>query len=174
MRRSLRLTMWMTLALSAGALLWPRSQQVVVAASARTEPVGRLAPASEPNQRLWARALEPMRIEPAAGDPFAVNASQGPVAPPPTLVAAPPPAVEPAAVVAPPFAHRFFGRMTTPGGEEVIMLARGDVPVPVTAGMELDDGYVVQAIAPEAVRVVYPPLGTVIDLPLPPPPRVSR
>lgn len=80
------------------------------------------------------------------------------------------PIADPPAPVAPRLTHRFYGRLTTPSGEEVVLLAQGDVPVPVSPGTTLGDGYVVQAISTEAVRLIFPPLGTVIDLPLPPPP----
>jgi hypothetical protein len=69
---------------------------------------------------------------------------------------------------------RYFGSMTTPAGERLVMLARGDNNgAVVQAGSQLDDGYVVQAIGSDAVRLVYPSLGTVVDLPLPPPPLAS-
>jgi hypothetical protein len=64
-----------------------------------------------------------------------------------------------------------MGSMTTPAGERLVMLSRAnDNGVVVQPGTRLDDGYVVEGIGGDAIRLSYPPLGTVVDLPLPPPP----
>ena len=64
---------------------------------------------------------------------------------------------------------RYLGTMTTPAGDRLVMLARGDTTVPVQPGTRLDEGYVVETISADAVRLVYPPLGTTVDIPIPPP-----
>jgi hypothetical protein len=80
--------------------------------------------------------------------------------PPPA--AAPPPAAvasaKPAAPSAPPNPYRLAG--TARFGESVmILLARGDALVEAKAGEPLDDLYKVRSATPEAVALVYAPLG---------------
>lgn len=58
--------------------------------------------------------------------------------------------------------------MLTPTGERLVMLARGDSSVTIQAGMRLDEGYVVESIDAGAVHLIYPPLGTAVDIPIPP------
>ncbi|MCY4757299.1 hypothetical protein [Pelomonas aquatica] len=60
--------------------------------------------------------------------------------------------------------------MVTPDGRPMVLLARGDTAVTVQAGMMLDEGYRVLRISPEAVRLVYPPTGGEVDIPIPPAP----
>lgn len=60
--------------------------------------------------------------------------------------------------------------MVTPDGKSMVMLARGDAAVAVHAGMTLDEGYRVLRVTPEAVRLVYPPTGGEVDIPIPPVP----
>lgn len=50
------------------------------------------------------------------------------------------------------------------------MLARGDTSTTVEVGTRLDEGYVVESIGSDAVRLVYPPLGTSVDILIPPAP----
>ena len=69
---------------------------------------------------------------------------------------------------------RYLGTMITPAGQRLVMLARGDTTVTVQPGTRLDEGYVVEAIGSDAVRLVYPPLGTVVDVPIPPAQPTSR
>jgi hypothetical protein len=93
-----------------------------------------------------------------------------------TVVAAapPPPAAEQPPPSAPALAHRFFGRIVGPDGQLLTLLTRTGVPVAISAGQALDDGYVVEAVRADAVRLAYPPLGIVVELPLPPPPSEPR
>jgi hypothetical protein len=58
--------------------------------------------------------------------------------------------------------------MVTPSGERLVMLARGDTSLTIQVGTRLDEGYVVESIGTGAVHLVYPPLGTGIDIPIPP------
>ena len=83
------------------------------------------------------------------------------------MVLTPPPAPPPPA--APGINLRYLGRMTTPEGRHVVLLARGDAALTVQVGTTLEEGYVVQTIGSDAVRLVYPPLGTVVDVPIPQP-----
>lgn len=57
--------------------------------------------------------------------------------------------------------------MTGPDGKRLVYLARGDASIAVSAGQQLDDGYVVEAISPDAVTLLYPPLDARVKLPVP-------
>lgn len=95
----------------------------------------------------------------ARQDPFAdapLPAMAPPAPPPPAplaQVAAPPPA--PPAMV-----WRYLGTLHTPDGKKLVMISRRNEPdaVVVTSGLRLDDGYEVQAVSDEAIRLLYPPL----------------
>lgn len=85
-------------------------------------------------------------------------------APPPRpaapVVSAPPPAPTP-----PPMPYRVAGRVVHEGGAHVV-LAKGDRVLTVQKGDTLDDGYRVEAISPQAVTLVYLPLGVPQQLPV--------
>ena len=65
---------------------------------------------------------------------------------------------------------RYLGAMVTPAGERLVMLARGETSLGIQAGTRLEEGYVVESIGAEAIRLAYPPSGTVVDIPIPPAP----
>jgi len=137
----------------------PRIPEAVAVAQHSTEPLP--------------QALEPLTIEPARRDVFAPVQPPAPPAPlPPKPFVGPP--LPPPPPAPPPVNWRYLGSMTTPVGQRLVMLARGDNSAVVEPGAVLDDGYVVQAIGSDAVRLVYPPLGTVVDLPVPPTSPSSR
>jgi hypothetical protein len=62
---------------------------------------------------------------------------------------------------------RALGSMVAPDGARLVWLTRGAEEITVTAGMQLDDGYVVQGVAAEEIVLAYPPLGATVHLPLP-------
>lgn len=76
-----------------------------------------------------------------------------PVAPPP---------------MAPPLRYRFFGRMTTPDGQSLVLLARGELVVQIAVGTLLEDGFRVDALQDDRIQLSFPPLGVVVELPIPP------
>lgn len=172
MRQELRWALGGTVLLSAAAWLWPQAVPRVVSA---TEPGsnggaptdGGLMNLASPKAPL-PPALEPLLLEPARRDAFSPMV---PIAS--AAVAAPPPAPQPAPVpltpqpAAPPLALRYLGRMMTPDGLPMVLLARGDAAVPVQTGMVLDEGYQVLRITAEAIRLVYPPTGAEVDIPIP-------
>lgn len=176
MRTELRWTLGGTLLLSVAALWWPQSGPKVV--GAEEHPTGDAAHASA-NSPDYAQlkaplppTLDPQPIEPARRDPFVAMPPAPAVvaaAPRPTPQPAPPP-IAPAVPTAPPLTLRYLGRMVTPDGRPMVLLARGDTAVTVQAGMMLDEGYRVLRISPEAVRLVYPPTGGEVDIPIPPAP----
>lgn len=178
MRQELRWTLGGTLLLSAAALWWPQSAPKVVGAVDVTPgDAGRRTaglPAAPPVVVPLPRTLESLHLEPAQRDAFAAAAPAASAvavapAPPPKPLPAPAPAVaEPP--IAPPLTLRYLGRMVTPEGRPVVLLARGDAPVTVQPGMMLDEGFRVLRVTSEAVRLVYPPTGGEVDIPIPPAP----
>ena len=83
-----------------------------------------------------------------------------PPPPAPKLVAKQqPPAPVAAAPVAPPVPYRFAGKVVT-GTEEEILVAKGDLVLPVKVGDTLDGMYRIESISAERIELVYVPLGT--------------
>ena len=174
-KRSLQWALAASVALSALAL-WPRKVPPLVgvadlalrgADAAQSAASGQALPASI---QAWSIDVTAVR-----GDPFALPAPRAPM--PQQVTPSVPGLVAtqvPAPPTAPPVQYRFFGRMTSPDGQATTLLARGESVVAVSAGMTLADGYVVQGVSAEAVRLSYPSLGTVVDLPVPPPPALAR
>jgi hypothetical protein len=60
--------------------------------------------------------------------------------------------------------------MQTPAGEQLVLLSDGQEHSAVQVGSRLPNGFVVQAIGSNAVRLQHPATGTVADIPIPPPP----
>jgi hypothetical protein len=118
-------------------------------------------------------SLPAWSIDVARRDPFAVylpTPSPAPTEPPP--VEKPqrslPRAAEPRPA-APAVTYRFLGRMLTPDGQIITLLGRDEQSIEIKSGQMLDDGYKVEAITDQAVRLVYPPLGTVVEVAIPQP-----
>jgi hypothetical protein len=166
MRRSLWLMLVPTVALAGWSLRTPAPAPVVAAANA---PVDHTTAPSSPTV---ARAWPDVEVAPALGDPFAVEVPAPPTATLAASVTAP--AALPPPLTAPALAHRFFGRVVGPDGQLLTLLTRTGAPVAINEGMALDDGYIVEAVRADAVRLVYPPLGVIVELPLPPPPSEPR
>src|SRR5438105_6549198 len=180
MRRQLRWALAGTAVLSIAALWVDEGPAKVVAA------LGRPADSS---QRFFATAqpahdpavvaselphhIDAMSIEPARRDIFVPVEPAAPKPAAPTAPVAPAP-LPPPSPTAPPVAWRYLGAMVTPAGERLVMLARGDTTTMVQPGLRLDDGYVVEAISSDAVRLVYPPLGSMAEIPIPPAPPTPR
>jgi len=179
MHKGLRWALGLTIALTAAALMRPARPPTVVGAvdsvdDRRSDAAPRSGD-SDPalasgNVVAWPERLEPWVLDNAKADIFsaaptapAVPASVGP--PPAPAMAPPPPAPAPAS---PPLAWRYLGRMVTPGGATVVLLSRADgAAVSIQQGSKLDDGYEVLAILPDAVRLVFPPTGVEVDVPIP-------
>ncbi|HEX6705223.1 MAG TPA: hypothetical protein VF169_10720 [Albitalea sp.] len=178
MRRGLSWGLAVTGVLSAGALMVDDKPAKVVAAIERAgtarvpDPVPVRPTVSDAASPLPTQ-LDPPQIEASRRDVFL---PVDPPAPPPPKVVAPPPPppAPPPAPAAPAMNWRYMGAMVTPDGERLVMLARGDSSVLIQVGTRLEEGYVVEAIGSDAVRLVYPSLGTVVDLPIPPPAGPSR
>jgi hypothetical protein len=175
MRAGLWWTLGGVLVASAAALLWPARRWDVVAPLARSD-----APSEGGSTVAQAAAtplpssLEPLVVDPAKRDPFALQPSPTPAAqavappaPPPPPTAAPPPP--------PPSQWRVMGTMKTPEGATLVLLSRNDdQSVVATPGLRLEDGFEVTSIDATGVRlrhVAYPEDAVV---PIPPPPEPGR
>lgn len=180
MRRSLLWTFAGTVLLSAAAIWRTSSAPQVVAAVDRQANTAELASpgASQGGGPAGAAVplpshYEPIAIESAQRDIFALVAAPAPPSPPVARPVPPPLTVAPSLPsppVAPPMSLRYLGGMVTPEGRQLVLLAKGETSVSVQPGTRLDDGYLVQSVSREAVRLVYPPTGTEVDIPIPPPP----
>jgi hypothetical protein len=78
--------------------------------------------------------------------------------PPPPAPKASAPIVAPAPV-APPNPYRFAGKVVR-GGEEVVLVSKGELVFPVKAGDTVDGTYKVESVGSEAIEFTYLPLGT--------------
>jgi hypothetical protein len=155
-------------ALLAWALGRPRNFNAVPLAPASTPALGADRTASVAAVLLPSE-LARAHLEPAVRDPFL------PVAPPAPVVKVvpPPPVVQvpPAPPAPPPLNLRFAGRMTTPNGATMVLAAYGDATLTLSTGLVLPNGYRVDAIERDVVRLTYPPLNAPATLDLAPPPR---
>jgi hypothetical protein len=116
--------------------------------------------------------LQPWQLDVAVRDPFVPYVPPPPAEPPvPSPERKKPIRPEPIAEpvrTAPPMDYRFLGRMLTPEGRPIVLLARGDTTIEIQPGQQLDDGYRVETVGEQAIRLAYPPLGTAVDVPIPP------
>lgn len=79
--------------------------------------------------------------------------------PPPPQPKAPAAAEAPPPPVAPPVPYRFAGRVLR-GGEEEVLVSKGEFVFPIKAGDTLDGMYKVKSIRNNRIELVYLPLGT--------------
>lgn len=164
-----------SLALSAAALWWPQEPEVL-APPASSEgqafsPVQAIQPPASP--AALPQKLPGQSLEPAQFDPFAGVQPPAPPPPKPAPVAAPMPPSLPQPV-APALSYRYLGQMLDPRGEQRIYLSKSDEAVVISIGTRLDEGYVVEAIGPEGIRLHYPPLDAHAIIPVPPAPEPDR
>jgi hypothetical protein len=119
-----------------------------VVASVKTEGAAPPAAAADPLQLPDQRALARSRGE-LFGAPPPPPRPKAPV-----VAEAPPPPP-----VAPPVPYRFAGRVLR-GGEEEVLVSKGEFVFPVKAGDTLDGMYKVKSIRNNRIELVYLPLGT--------------
>jgi hypothetical protein len=106
----------------------------------------------------------PRPLSEAIADPFDPIV----VAPPPPPPAPkPPPAPPPPPPPPPPLTWRYFGQMMLPDHKQQVFLARGEQVLPIEAGQQLDDGFIVDAITAENVRVRHVASGVQFSIALP-------
>lgn len=133
------------------------------AASSAAPGLAALAAVATLPERLAAVTLDAARFDPFVG----AVPPPAPVAPPtPTkaIVAAPEPEVQ---AHAPALNYRYLGQMTDPSGVQWVYLANNELALPVAVGTRLPEGYVVEALGPEGVRLHYPPLDAHAVIPVP-------
>ena len=121
------------------------------------------------------QSLDRENLEPAKRDPFlgeeVITPSLAIKKPSIPMVALPiiTPPLPPPPALAPALNLRFVGRMTGPDGIETVYASLGDVPVTLTLGLSLSNGYRVEAIKERVVEMRYIPLDTTARLELPEP-----
>ena len=133
------------LAVVVGLVLYdrPRTPTAVVAAQSGA--------ASTPQQRDALQLPDARTLGKVRGELF------GAPPPPPKPVAAAP-TVAPAPV-APPIPYRFAGKVVR-GGQEEVLVSKGDLVFAVKAGDTVDGAYKVESVGSEAIEFTYLPLGT--------------
>ncbi len=178
MRASLRWLLAMTALASAVALAWPdtvsravaRSEASIVDSQASINSavapatVSAVAAASVPAlpAQLPTHTLEPAEFDPFVGE-------QAPPSPPPKPVAPVAPIPQPAPTpIAPPLDYRYLGQMIDPSGKRLVFLGKAEREVLVAVGAQLEEGYMVDAIAPDGIQLRYPPLDLRAVIPIPP------
>lgn len=167
LRSPLRWLLGLSALLSAVAIGWP--DDVSRAASSQGAAPWQSPPSPvTPDRPVVAGMRLPERLpvhtlDKATFDPFV--GLQPPPPPPPKIVVAP---VVVSAPMPPQLAYRYLGQMTDPSGQQRHFLARMDKDVPVAVGTLLDEGYVVEAITTDAIRLHYPPLNTRVEIRIPP------
>lgn len=179
-----------TLVATGWALWWPTDSPPVVGAHEPTRPptphpqvstaspqatsagaLGWLAPAA-PAEAIGSAASTPEAtgpLSPASRDPF--HPASLP-APPPNSAAtqqakAEPPPSPPPPPPPPPQNFRLMGRLLSPEGRWMIFLQDGAQIVQATEGLALPNGYVVEAVTPQAVRLRHPLADQPVSLPVP-------
>lgn len=107
----------------------------------------------------------PRLLSIAVSDPFEI----APPPPPPAAKSKPAaPAAEPPAPP-PPMNWRYLGQMTSPDNQRQIFLTKGDQAVPIEAGQRLGDGFTVDAVTLESVRLRHMDYGVQYLISLPEP-----
>ena len=175
LRPGLRWLLLGTVGVSAAALLWPEGEATrIIAVASRGADLERVVPSTVPTSSTGVVAAPiPFRLpahllEKAQFDPFAGGAPAP--APTPIAPAASKPFVGPVYVPPPPapsLNYRYLGQILDPDGRRLVYLARPDKDVLVGAGTRLDEGYVVEAIDDQGVRLRYPPLDAHAVVPSP-------
>jgi len=179
MRSSLRWLLAVSALLSALAWWWPDNvSQAVARAGSASEtlplpsvPSSSTATVPDAASTALPDHLPTLTLDKAAFDPFVGLQPPAPPPPKPTPKPTPQPAYvppPPPAPVAPTLTYRYLGQMTDPSGKKVYYLAKADKDVPIVVGTPLDEGYVVEAITADLVRLRYPPLDVRVEIRIPP------
>ena len=175
-----------TVVASAVALLWPNPVSHAVAEGREghgTDDAGSISRANDfasamstPHNTL-PEQLPHFELAEAQFDPFVgVLVTPAPASAPAAVVSLPPlPPPAPERPVPPVLKYRFLGSFTDPNGNRIVYLSRGDKDVRVAVGTQLEEGYIVESIDAEGVRLLFPPLDarTTIAIPNASEPRPS-
>jgi hypothetical protein len=106
-----------------------------------------------------AGAAEPLQLPDRGGLSRSRGELFGAPPPPPQRKAAPIVVEAPPPPVAPPVPYRFAGKVRT-GGEEEVLVSKGEIVFPVKVGDTLDGTYKVESIRGDRIELAYLPLGT--------------
>ena len=168
MRLGLTLALATTVVASVVALLWPNPLSHPVADGREGRGSNDVTSISRANELASAistpRYALPERLPhfefaEAHFDPFVGLVTPVPPTAPATVVSLPPlPPAAPERSMPPVLKYRFLGSFTDPNGNRIVYLTRGDKDVRVAVGTQLDEGYVVEAIDVDGVRLLFPPL----------------
>lgn len=169
MRRSVAWALWGSLLLSAIALLLPQGNGPVVIDTSGVAAVSLATQALQAERTVAVTSMPPMPLparlpdvilEPARRDIFGVpNQAPAPGPIPAPVMAQPAPITSSAPPPAPPqMTYRFGGRFETPEGRLLTYLAKGDNMIEVGPGQALEDGWLVEAVSPDTILLVYPAL----------------
>ena len=174
MHSGLRWLLVGTVLLTLLALWWPDDLRQDAPNRSASQPVAKseqVAPA--PTSSALAAAGLPERLpttsfEPAAFDPFVGARPPPPPTPKPVAVVVMPVVQQaPPQAVAPLLSYRYLGQMTDPSGLRQVYLAKTDTAILVAVGTRLEEGYVVESITQDGVRLHYPPLDAHAVIPVP-------
>lgn len=128
------------------------------------------ATSESPQSPRPAAAAVARSLSVAAADPFEVAPPPPPPPPKQPVVAPAPPPPAP-----PPMNWRYFGQMTSPDNKRQVYLSRGDQAIAIEAGQRLDDGFLVDAVTAENVRLRHVDSGFQFLIALPEsPPQASQ
>jgi hypothetical protein len=128
-------------------------------------PLARAAVKEQGSRTPLNETLERDILGNAKADLFGLRSWLPPPAPPPKVVASPVD-VQPPVPPPPPQSYRFAGRLQQDGSVQ-FFVSKGDTPIPVKLGDNLD-GYVVESIADNAIALVFPPSGQKESIVVPP------
>lgn len=170
MNAGVRWALVATLMLVAVALLRPNqtstTSQLVVAADRPTALPGNSGPNTLPEQ-LPLVALDEARL-----DPF-VGFAPPPIAQPQPIRLKPKPVqsveqVAPLPPSPPPVSYRYLGKLVDPQGQVLVYLTRQDEIIQVSNGTKLPDGYVIESISANSIRLHFPSLDARAMIVIPP------
>lgn len=175
MRKSISWSFGVTAILSCIALAWPIDKDSTSATSPTQRDEHDVSVGRRPDPPIQSSSVGALPttwpasfLEAAKRDLFeSVSPPASPTKPATETRTAPPPLLEPAEPP-PPLSYRYLGQMRSPDGSVFIYLSRGKLPVQVSVGQQMEDGYVVDSISTRAVHLTHSALGTkaLVNIPL--------
>lgn len=162
-------------ALLSGWSVWHGRGKSVIAPVARTVASADVAWAGSNTKLGHIKRLpitwEAPRFDRSQRDPFADKAALASFAAKVATDAGVAPQLRPDATAPAPrppqMGYRFIGVFSGPDGVRHVYIANGDNTVAAVPGQVLSEGYVVEELAAEQVKLVYPPLQYKVAIPIP-------
>lgn len=109
----------------------------------------------------------PRSASEAVREPAWPRGAGAPETPAPTREPEPLQASAPVDTTAPPLGYRYLGSFVASGGPFLAYIANGDFHHEIRTGSELPDGYTVESIGPDAIRLRHPRLDRLAEIPMP-------